>query len=67
MKHSEIRVAYAQDGTFLNGARFAGLPGLRASHFIQATLNTEIYTLNDSLFKRSDTTVPKSGWLCISI
>ncbi|MBL7478462.1 hypothetical protein [Legionella bononiensis] len=42
MKHSEIREAYAQHGTFLIGARFAGLPGLRASHFIRATLNTDI-------------------------
>ncbi|WP_274519364.1 hypothetical protein [Legionella quateirensis] len=42
MKHSKIREAYAQHGTALNGARFARLPGLRASHFIQATLNTEI-------------------------
>ena len=36
MKHSEIRETHAQHGTFLIGARFAGLPGLHASHFIQA-------------------------------
>ncbi|WP_255541650.1 hypothetical protein [Legionella bononiensis] len=42
MKHREIQEAYAQHSTFLIGARFAGLPGLRATHFIQATLNTEI-------------------------
>ncbi|MBL7479188.1 hypothetical protein [Legionella bononiensis] len=40
MKHSEIREAYAQHSTFLIGARFAGLPGLRASHFIQATIRS---------------------------
>ncbi|WP_238400394.1 hypothetical protein, partial [Legionella bononiensis] len=38
MKHSEIREAYAQHSTFLISARFAGFPGLRASHFIQATI-----------------------------
>ena len=41
MKHSEIRETYAQHSTFLIGARFAGLPGLRASHFIRATFNTK--------------------------
>ena len=42
MKHSEIRGTHAQHGTFLIGAHFAGLPGLRASHFIQATFDTKI-------------------------
>ena len=38
MKHREIREAHAQHGTFLIGAHFTRLPGLRASHFIQATI-----------------------------
>ncbi len=47
MKHREIREAYAQHGTILSGTRFAGFPGLRASHFIRATFNTEIPWLDD--------------------
>ncbi|WP_238400743.1 hypothetical protein, partial [Legionella bononiensis] len=46
MKHSEIREAYAQHSTFLISARFAGLPGLRASHFIQATFDLTAIDLN---------------------
>jgi len=42
MKHSEIRESHAQHGTFLIAALFAGLPGLRAPHFIQATFDTKI-------------------------
>ncbi|WP_255541662.1 hypothetical protein [Legionella bononiensis] len=42
MKHSEIREAYAEHSTFLIGARFAGLSGLRVLHFIRSTINTEI-------------------------
>jgi hypothetical protein len=40
IKRSVIQEAHAQHGTFLIGARFAGLPGLRASHSIQATFDT---------------------------
>ncbi|MBL7525094.1 hypothetical protein [Legionella bononiensis] len=43
MKQSEIREAHAQHGTFLIGARFAGLPGLRASHSIRATFDFDGY------------------------
>ncbi|MBL7481296.1 hypothetical protein [Legionella bononiensis] len=46
MKHSEIREAYAQHSTFLIGVRFAEFPGLRASRFIRATINTEIPSLD---------------------
>ncbi|WP_255542223.1 hypothetical protein [Legionella bononiensis] len=42
MKHREIREAYAQHSTLLADARFAGPPGLRASHFIRVILNTDI-------------------------
>jgi hypothetical protein len=45
MKRSEIRETHAQHGTFLIGVRCAELPGLRASHFIQATLIQKFLSL----------------------
>ncbi|WP_133141105.1 hypothetical protein [Legionella quateirensis] len=53
MEQSVIREAHAQHGTFLIGARFAGLPGLRAPHSIQVTFYIEIPCCAKMTYKKS--------------
>ena len=59
MKHSEIQESHAQHGTFLFGALFVGLPGLRAAHFIQATFDTNLMARLNGLIVLRQTTQPR--------